>query len=63
MIDKPYFVMLNCQNGMILPLVGDNEEVCMFSSENDAMIAANDTVLGSAFGFEVFELGGGVDYR
>ena len=57
---KPYFVILNHQNPDIhLPLVDDDDQMMFFESENFAIAAAEGSMLGSAFGFEVFELGSG----
>ena len=60
MIEKPYFVILNHPNGHYMPMVDDDENLAMFDSEISAIVAGNDHMLGSSFGFEVFELGGGV---
>lgn len=61
MIEKPYFVILNHQkDGLYIPMVDDNNNLAMFASETDATVAGNENPLGNAFGFEVFELGGGV---
>jgi hypothetical protein len=58
MIEKPYFVILNHPNGHYMPMVDINENLVMFDSEMAAIVAGNKNMLG--FGFEVFELGGGV---
>ena len=61
MIGKPYFVILNHQKeGTYLPMVDDDEKLEMFDSEISATVAGNENPLGSVFGFEVFELGGGI---
>ncbi|MFH0952360.1 MAG: hypothetical protein V1838_04195 [Patescibacteria group bacterium] len=61
MIDKPYFVILNHQKkGIYLPLLDKNEKLAMFISEIEATMSGNENLIGSEFGFEVFELGGGV---
>lgn len=61
MIDKPFFVILNHQKGGIyLPLLSTDENLKMFASKIDATVAGNENPLGSKFGFEVFELGGGL---
>ena len=63
MEEKPYFVMLTTQAGWLTPLVDENGEVCGFETVNDAIVAGSNNLLGEAFGFEVFENGGGVDFR
>jgi hypothetical protein len=60
MIEKPYFVILNHPNGHYMPMVDDDGNLAMFCSETLAIVAGNENMLGSSFGFEVFELGGGV---
>ena len=60
-MDKPYFVMLYTQNGHgVAPLVDEKEEVCQFNSGADAFAAGQRNVMGAAFGFEVFEVGEGI---
>ncbi|TGZ35334.1 hypothetical protein EQ875_01615 [Photobacterium damselae subsp. damselae] len=61
-----YFVMLTTQNGGYTPLMlctgielGETE-LAKFTSKNDAETAANNSILGAEFGFEVFEIGYGV---
>ena len=58
---KPYFVMLNCCSGGIVPLVvGDeHEELATFDTEDEAVAAGKDNTLGHHFGFEVFCTGCG----
>jgi len=59
MTEKPYFVILNHpEPGVYLPL-NDDVGMAFFESESMAISAAESSVLGSEFGFEVFELGGG----
>jgi hypothetical protein len=58
MIEKPYFVILNHPNGSYVPLENDNG-MMFFDSEIMATSAAESSILGSEYGFEVFELGGG----
>ena len=61
MIPKPYFVMLTTKdwNG-VAPLVNEAGEVCQYETENEAFAAGGANIMGAAFGFEVFEIGGGV---
>jgi hypothetical protein len=55
---RTFFVMLNTQRGVITPLIDDEtEEVAIFANDTAARKAADDNVLGYAFGFEVFEAG------
>lgn len=58
-MDKPYFVILNCQNGSVAPMVDDNGDLAMFENKSGAFQSAESNVLGAHFGFEIFELGGG----
>ena len=51
MIEKPYFVILNHPNGHYMPMVDDDENLAMFDSEISAIVAGNDHMLGSSFGF------------
>lgn len=54
-------MILNHQKGGIyLPLLSTDENLKMFASKIDATVAGNENPLGSKFGFEVFELGGGL---
>jgi hypothetical protein len=62
MIDKPYFVLLNHQNGKVIPMMEDDENMAFFESEIEACECASKNPLGETFGFEVFELGGGWSY-
>ncbi|WP_155303458.1 hypothetical protein [Desulfosarcina widdelii] len=60
MIEKPFFVILNHQNGSVLPMVeNDDGDLAMFETETDAVTAGNNNPLGEHYGFEVFELGDG----
>lgn len=60
MEEEKYFVMLFSQSGeSITPLVGQNDEVLLFNTLNNARCAAKENIMGSAFGFEVFMLGNG----
>ena len=61
MIEKPYFVILNHQKpDLFIPMEDENDNLAMFDSEISAIEAGQNNTLGNAFGFEVFELGGGV---
>lgn len=51
--------MLTTQNGSAVPLT-ENGEMKFFATIEDAERAALSTVFGGEFGYEVFELGGGV---
>jgi len=59
--DKPYFVILQCQNGGVAPLM-DDDEIALFDTERDAFLCARENPLGAQFGFEIFELGTGNNY-
>ncbi|AWK84616.1 hypothetical protein [Photobacterium damselae] len=60
-----FFVMLTTQNGgctplMFCPDLTTSEPVfATFSTESEAKEAAEDSVLGAMFGYEVFERGYG----
>lgn len=54
-----YFVMLTTQSGRSIPMMR-NEEVAFYETIEDAKLDAQNNPLGASFGFEVFELGGGV---
>lgn len=51
-----YFVMLNHQNGKIMPLISadSDDDIAMFETLEEANEACNRNLLGAAFGFEVF---------
>lgn len=60
-----FFVMLNCQNGGITPMIEDTEdtsenELATYNTEENARADAEDNMLGHAFGYEVFERGAGL---
>ena len=59
-MQKDFFVMLNHQNGGIVPMTDKEGDLVTYDSEEDARQAANTTILGEAFGYEVFERGCGV---
>lgn len=60
MSDLDFFVILNHQNGSVLPMVKNDEgDLAMYSTEKDARKAAEANPLGETFGYEVFELGCG----
>ena len=61
-MEKPYFAMLNTQSGGITPMV-DGEELATFEHDYECEAAAQGTVLGFHYGFEVFEVGCGVISR
>ena len=59
-MDKPYFVMLNNQQGTrLVPLV-DGEELAMFPTADKAIEAAEKNLMAINFGYEVFKFGEGV---
>ena len=61
MKEKIYFVILNCQKeGDYLPLTDDSGKLSMFETETEATLAGEANKIGNFFGFEVFELGGGL---
>ena len=60
MIEKPYFAILNSPDGGVMPFMENEYELAMFKTELDAKEAVFKNRLGGTFGFEIFELGGGV---
>ncbi|MFG0448354.1 hypothetical protein [Vibrio sp. YQ_11] len=62
-----FFVMLTTQNGDYTPMmlctdIATNEaELAKFETEQEAGEAARGTVLGEAFGYEIFEMGCGTN--
>lgn len=54
-----FFVMLTTQNGGYTPLQDEVGELAKYETEKEAEAGAKSTVLGSEFGFEVFERGMG----
>ena len=61
MIEKPYFVILNSgRDNVFIPMLDDDNNLAMFDSETAAIVAGNQSLFGSSYGFEVFEIGGGV---
>ncbi|CAH7152218.1 hypothetical protein [Vibrio alginolyticus] len=60
-----FFVMLTTQNGGYTPLMlcadiaSDEAVLAKFATEQEARDVAKRTVLGEAFGYEVFEIGCG----
>ena len=54
--NNEYFVMLTTQPGGMTPMVNDDDELATFTS---AKAAAQESVLGHHFGFEVFRRGEG----
>ncbi len=60
MIEKLYFIILNHSNGKAYPLMDNNKELAMFENETEAILAASNNDLAINFGYEVFELGGGL---
>ncbi len=58
--NSEYFVMLNLQRGGISPMtLGEDDELALFETQEEAEASAKNNVLGDAFGFEVFCRGNG----
>ena len=57
---KPYFVLLNHPKHQPVPMVDDSGDLVFFETDFEAKEAAFDNPLGFEFGFEIFELGGGL---
>lgn len=59
-MDYNFFVILNTQRGGVTPMtIGDDDELALFKTEEEAAYAADANMLGRAFGFEIFERGTG----
>lgn len=54
-----FFVMLTTQSGGCTPLMTCDDEFATFETEDAARKAAESSLLGDAFGYEVFERGCG----
>jgi hypothetical protein len=57
--DKPYFVVLNTQNGGAVLAADPEGEVYWFRTIEEANVCGNNTFFGQHFGFEVFCRGEG----
>lgn len=56
-----FFVMLTTQNGGYTPLMSSKtDDIAKFETAEIAKANAEDNVLGSNFGYEVFQRGDGV---
>jgi len=65
LIKKRYFVILNTDmEGVFSPLMlsPDTVFIKMFETEEEAFSAGDREALGRMYGYEVFEIGDGVDY-
>lgn len=49
-----YFVMLNGGHGRPLPMVDEDDNTVLFSSRSNAIVQAENNVLGQARGYEIF---------
>jgi hypothetical protein len=60
-MDNEFFVMLTTQNGGCLIMTDETGyEPAIFESEEAARKAAKENILGSHFGYEIFERGCGI---
>ena len=60
-MEKPYFVMLYNQKGTrFIPLTSPADQLEMFATPEQARDAAEGSLFGSRFGYEIFEAGDGV---
>ena len=59
MNDTPFFVMLYHPNTGYTPMTGEDEDIARFATKDAARSAAENSTLGNAFGFEIFEIGMG----
>lgn len=59
-MNKPYFVMLHNQKATtFVPLMNENNELLMFETYPKAEVAAENTLFGREFGYEIFKEGEG----
>lgn len=61
--ERNYFVMLEHPRGWPVPMIDSEsayDDLAWFETEDDARRCARQNPLGEAYGFEVFERGGGV---
>ena len=58
-MNRDFFVMLYHPNGSYLPLTGDDDEMQFFNTVKEADRAAESSMLGSAYGWETFQMGAG----
>lgn len=54
-----FFVMLYHPEGKYLPLENEDDEMMFFITSEYAREAAESSLLGSEFGYEIFEIGTG----
>lgn len=60
MMKDQYFVMLHTQDGSFAPLVShEYGDIAVFTCIEDAKQAAEGSILGYSFGYEVFQKGYG----
>lgn len=52
-----YFAMLRTYNNMPIPLIDDLDEIVLYDSRDDATKAAINNIIGSTYGFEIYEWG------
>jgi hypothetical protein len=50
-----FFVMIRHQKGHPMPLVDENEDVMLFDTRDEAALAADKTLMGPVFGYEIYE--------
>jgi hypothetical protein len=58
-MNGPYFVMLGHPSVEFVPMMEDDENMATYQTANEARQAAEDSVLGSHFGYEIFCWGEG----
>jgi hypothetical protein len=55
-----FFIMMNSQDGKrIMPVVDEEEEVCLFDTYDEAKKLGDGHHAASHFGFEIFQRGNG----
>lgn len=60
-MEKPFFAMLYNQSGTrLVPMCDPEGELYMYSTREDAALAAGRTAFGEHFGYEIYEAGDGV---
>jgi len=57
-----FFVMIHAQGGQcVIPLTEEDGEVAMFEDVDSATSAAWDNDMAASFGYDIFQMGHGVD--
>ncbi len=59
---KPFFIMIHHQRGEgVMPMTDGDDHVAMFETVDEATEAANGCDAATAFGWDLFQAGCGID--